>query len=507
MNEAVQSFKRLWLAVRLPNLPLRALRLTQTEQVPIVVSQKNKVVFANKAASDLGVQLGMDITTAYLLSGCDVLPRDVSLEQKALIDLSDSLYAFTPHIEQHVSDVRAESALLLEIASCIALFGGLDAFIKKVSEHLSKMRYRYVLGLGHSAKAAWILSFHPDGIGEPFTKAQFIERLNQLPIDVLFDYPKEVESLSKMGFTSLGDIYTQIKSQSMATFKKRLDKAFIAALSETFGIDDYVEQNNLFDAPRSTYQPAEGFKTEIELEYPVSNIDLLKPAIEHLLKELCDYLRKRQQQCQYIEWRLSDIYQQTDTLYVASDEPQHHWQLFYDLTLIQLESKALQFEVNTLRLVCEHLLPLVAVNQALDFEAQAKPKTLNDFTLTLAKLKARLGEGAIKKLSYHDSRVPEITNKLIAVNETPEQRLPPIFENARRPTWLLDKPEPIEVKSERLYWHGYLTLSSTPERIIGDWWDTPIARDYFLATRHDNLHVWVYRDLYTKCWFVQGVFA
>lgn len=507
MSEAVQSFKRLWLAVRLPDLPLRALRPVQPEQVPIVVSQKNKVVFANRSACEAGVQLGMDITTAYLLSGCDVLPRDVSLEQKALVDLSDSLYSFTPHIEQHVSGARAESALLLEIASCLALFGGLTAFIEKVSEHVSKTPYHCVLGLGHSAKAAWVLSFYPDGTGEPFTKACFIERLNQIPIDVLFDYPKEVESLSKMGFTTLGDIYAQIKSQSMSSFKKRSDKAFVEALREIFGIDDYVEQNSLFDAPRSTYQPAESFKAEIELEYPISNVDLLKPAIEHLLKELCDYLRKRQQQCQYIEWQLSDIYQQTDTLYVASDEPQRHWQLFYDLTLIQLESKALQFEVNSLQLMCEHLLPLDAVNQALDFEAQAKPKTLNDFTLTLAKLKARLGEGAIKKLSYHDSRVPEITNTLIPINETPEQHLPPIFANALRPTWLLDKPEPLELKSERLYWHGYLTLASTPERIIGDWWDTPIARDYFLATRHDNLRVWVYRDLYTKGWFVQGVFA
>lgn len=507
MNGDAQSFKRLWLAVRLPDLPLRALRVNHAESTPIVVSQKNKVVFANQSASDAGVQLGMDITTAFLLSGCEVLPRDLSLEQKALIDLSDFLYSFTPHIEQHVSGKRAESALLLEIASCLALFGGLTAFIEKVSEHLSKTPYHFALGLGHSAKAAWILSFHPEGMMEPFNKNQFIDRLKNLPIDVLFDYPKEIESLSKMGFTSLGDIYAQIKSQSMASFKKRFDKTFIQALSEMFGIDDYVEKNNLFEAPRTTYQPVEIFRSAIELEYPVSNVDLLKPAIEHLLKALYDYLYKHQKQCQYIEWQLYDIYQQTDTLYVASDEPQRHWQLFYDLTLIQLESKALQFEVNTLRLVCEHLLPLVAVNQALDFEAQAKPKTLNDFTLTLAKLKARLGEGAIKKVSYHDSRVPEITNKLIPINETPEQHLPPIFANALRPTWLLDKPEPIELKSERLYWHGYLTLSSTPERIIGDWWNKPIARDYFLATRHDNLRMWVYRDLYTKGWFVQGMFA
>ena len=524
MNE---SNSRLWLAIRFFDLPLTALSFTEqfftdlsltsrplttpgldgATDKPQVVIQKKRVIFANSLAQQAGVQPGMDITTAQLLSGCEVLPRDETKEQSVLHALSEQCYQFSPYIERYSSEALAQSGLLLEISTCLKLFGGIHVLCEKIITQLAQTPYGFNYGLAHSAPAAWYLSFADYAISGAESKALFIARLNKLSIALLCDYPRAVEALRKTGFNTLGDIATQINAKSISSFKKRLGPEFTDLLCEIYAIDQNFQQAALFEAPRNNYRPVEWFAAEIQFEYPVTLVAQLEPAIENLLQQLSTYLRKRQQQCQSIEWRIADIYHHQELIQVHSDEPQSHWQLLYDLSLIQFNNKALPFEVDTLKLVCEQAMPLQQRSQVLDFEQRRRKSTLQDFTVTIAKLKARLGDGAVYKLGYRDSRVPEITNAILALAEKCNQQLPDVHLKSLRPTWLLTTPELIEQRHERLYWHGYLTPLVGPERVIGDWWQKPVARDYFLAQRQDNLPVWIFFDLYNKQWYVHGVFA
>ncbi|HCS65129.1 MAG TPA: hypothetical protein DIW64_14255 [Cellvibrio sp.] len=498
---------RLWLAIRFSDLPLTALKLDDSVEKPIVVIQKKRVIFANALAEEAGARVGMDITTAQLLSGCEVVERDEAKEQSALSELSEQFYHFSPYIDRYRSDELAQSGLLLEISSCLKLFGGLNALSEIVFTHLAQTLYGFEYGLAHSAKAAWYLSFdHYEIVGNE-TKSLFIERLNTLSIDLLFDYPKAVDALSKTGFKTFGDLAKQIEGKSISSFKKRLGAAFTDVLCEIYDIDQNFQQSSLFEKPRDIYRPVEWFEEEIQFDYPVTNVEQLKPALESLLQDLSNYLRKRQQQCQYIEWCISDIYRKKEFVKVNSDEPQSHWQLLYDLSLIQFDNKELPFEVDTVKLTCHHVMPLQTKSQVLDFDQSRRRKSVNDFTITIAKLKARLGDSAVYKLGYRDSRVPEITNAMVALADRCNQELPDIHLKALRPTWLLTQPELIDVKGNRLYWHGYLTTLVGPERVIGEWWEKPVARDYFLAKRHDSLPVWIFFDLYDKQWYIHGVFA
>ena len=502
------SCSRLWLAIRFSDLPLSALKLEDSLTKPIVVIEKKRVIFANSLAEKSGAQLDMDITTAQLLSGCEVVERDETKEQSALHQLSEQLYQFSPYIDRHCSSGAVESGLLLEISSCLKLFGGLKKLTNTIAEFLVKTPYGFDYGLAHSAKAAWYLSFATHEISGDETKSLFIKRLNTLPIELFFDYPKAVEALTKTGFKTFGDLATQIEGKSISSFKKRLGQSFTNMLCEIYDIDQNFLQSSLFEKPRDIYRPDEWFEEEIQCEYPVSIVDQLKPAIENLLQQLSDYLHKRQQQCQYIEWCISDIYRKKEFIRVNSDLPQSHWQLLYDLTLIQLDNKELPFEVETVRLLCSHTMPLQHCSQVLDFEQnKRKKRSVQDFAVTIAKLKARLGDSAVYKLGYRDSRVPELTNVMITLAEKCNQELPEIHLNALRPTWLLSKPEMIEERSNRLYWHGYISTLVGPERVIGNWWEEPIARDYYLAKRHDNLPIWIFFNLYDKQWYVHGVFA
>ena len=502
------SCSRLWLAIRFSDLPLTALNIDDSHAKPIVVIQKKCVVFANALAGEAGIAIDMDTTTAQLLSGCEVVERVEAKEQLALHQLSEQLYQFSPYIELYCSDVLAQSGLLLELSSCLKLFGGVQTLCKKITNHLNKTRYGFEIGLAHTAKAAWYLSFDDHEVTGNETKPLFIERLNNLSIELLFDYPKAVEALTKMGFNTFGDLAIQINGNSISSFKKRLGHAFTDMLSETYDIDQNFVQNSLFEKPRNIYRPDEWFEQEIQSEFPVSIVDQLKPAIESLLQQLSDYLRKRQQQCQYIEWCISDIYRRKEFVKVNSDTPQSHWQLLYDLTMIQFDNKELPFEVDTIKLICRHTMPLQHASQVLDFDQnKRKKKTTQDFTITIAKLKARLGDSAVYKIGYSDSRVPELTTVIVSLAEKCNQELPEIHFGGLRPTWLLSTPEIIEEKGDRLFWKGYLSTLVGPERVIGNWWDAPVARDYYLAKRHDNLPVWIFFNLYDKHWYVHGVFA
>jgi protein ImuB len=47
-----------------------------------------------------------------------------------------------------------------------------------------------------------------------------------------------------------------------------------------------------------------------------------------------------------------------------------------------------------------------------------------------------------------------------------------------------------------------------PERIESGWWDRcDAARDYYIARREDGAWLWVYRDLVTHAWYLQGLWT
>jgi len=499
---------RLWLALRFNDFPLDVLNINAPAEKAMVVTEKQRVIYVNECAQKSGVGYGMDITTAQLLSNCDMHVREQQKESQTLKDLSAALYQFTPYIESYECQFFPQSGLLLEISSCLKLFSGLCVLSAKIFDFLSSTPYTFQYGLAHTAKGAWLLSFHQNKISGNETKELFCERLNMLPIQLLHDFPSAVDALEKTGFKTLGDISRQIAVQKITGIKKRLGAQFADHICEIFDIEQNFQQNSLFDKPLTTYKPIEFFSEHIQFDYPISLSEQLHYPIEHLLQNLSQYLRKRQLQCQRIEWLLADIYHNKFLLTVNSDTPESHWELLYDLTLIQLDSRELPFEVDSLTLTCHHASSAQNRSQLLSFDHSRTTRGgARSFIITMAKLKARLGDSAISKLSYRDAFLPETTNSSIAINEKSNQQLPEIHKKAARPAWLLPAPILIEERKQGLYWRGRLILLAGPERIRATWWERPTARDYFVAQRHDHVRLWVFLDLHKKHWYVHGIFG
>jgi impB/mucB/samB family./impB/mucB/samB family C-terminal. len=496
---------RLWLALRLPDLPLVSFPAHPDEQA-VCVLEKQRVIYANTAALGAGVDIDMDVTTARLLSDCITYQRDMQREQEYMEQLTAHLYAFTPYVHIRRSNIAPDSGLLLEISRCLKLFGGLKNLYGKIAAAMADIPTTY--GLAHTEEGAWLLSYDNRPISGDENPADFIARLNHVPIARLADWPDEVEALKRTGFNTLGDISRQIETQSISSIKKRLGKDFADFITRLFGIEQNFQQTALFEKPVQTYQPKEFFFDTMQFDYPITQIEQLHTPLEQMLQQLGEFLRKRKLACQKVEWRLFDIYQNSHHLSVHCAIPQNTWKLFYDLTLIQLESQQLPFAVDAIELTCQHLQKWQEQNQSLDFSGRrSKNRGGNDLALLEGKLKARLGEQAIFKVSYKDSHIPEQTCEKLSAFTPVDQQLPQIHQHALRPTWLFENPLPVNYQQQTLSWRGKLQLLTGPERIEGYWWAAPKARDYYIAAREDGLRVWIYKDLVEGSWFVQGVFA
>jgi len=522
---------RLWLALRFYRLPLDVLALNvsaldvleldvsgvdASAEKAIVITEKQRVIFLNQSAHAAGVRYGVDVTTAQLLSNCETHTRDKQKEVAALNELSAQLYQFTPHIETYYCQHLPHAGLLLEISSCLKLFSGVRALLAQIITYLQTTPYRCEYGFAHTAKGAWLLSFQPIELSDNTvgnitgneTKEFFCERLKNLPIHLLHDFPTVIDALKKTGFKTLGDITRQIDVQKISAIKKRFGLQFTQTICDIFAIEQDLQQGSLFAKPLTTYKPVEFFSENIQFDYPISLSDQLHYPIENLLQNLSQYLRKRQLACQHIEWTFSDIYHNQFLLSVHCDSAESHWQLLYDLTLIQLDNRELPFAVDSLTLTCRDASLVQNQSHTLAFDHSRKSRAgARSFAITMAKLKARLGDAAIFKLSYRDALLPETSHATLSLNQTCNQHLPDIHKKALRPTWLLPAPVNIEQRKQGLYWQGPLTLLAGPERIRGTWWETPTARDYFVAQRHDNVRLWVFLDLHKKTWHVHGIFG
>jgi protein ImuB len=112
----------------------------------------------------------------------------------------------------------------------------------------------------------------------------------------------------------------------------------------------------------------------------------------------------------------------------------------------------------------------------------------------LDKLRARLGEQAVKQLGLRDDHRPEqawCVQRDAAV-ETSDEPFP------ERPLWLLD-PIPVARPAK---------VFGRPERIESGWWSgVDATRDYYRAISDEGARWWLYREVGSAQWFLHGLWA
>ncbi len=412
------------------------------------------------------------------------LPDDPDEKTELLKYLASWAYNYTPYIKRYADD-----SLLLEISRCLQLFGGVESLGQRLQASLDGLVSHYRLGLAHTDKAAWLLSFQSHPLSDADSQDVFSARLQQVPLDKLIEQPRAVAQLQQMGLRRLGDIWHLPPSE----LGRRFGTSFV---------DYLVQIQGGAQAPPETYQSREHFCRQIAFASPLDNRSQLELPARQLLQQLIDYLLAGQLQCQEICWRLYSAQGAQQEIPIACSRVHHRWDLLFELTRVRLERVELRFEVDRLELECRQVAAVELGNASLFPQAAAGRR--EEAETLVARLQARLGRRAIYQIHLQTEHLPELGQSL----ELPFTPMPSVEPaQGARPCWLLTRPQPVREQRGRLFWHGPLQLVRGPERIQGYWWNQATTRDYFVARRDDALHCWIYQNLSDRHWYAHGIFA
>jgi protein ImuB len=493
----------LWLCLRFDQLPLQC--LSRSEERPVVVLARQRVVRANDCAATLGIREGMGGATVRALAGDEPLQsleRDPAAERRCLEQLCCWAYSITPNLH-----VWREDCLQLEIGGCLALFRGLDTLLADVDSGVSSRGYRAQYALAPTPRAAWLLSFAdgdtPTAVDRPLT-----ERLAPLPLTLLDDFATTVDSLRRAGLHTLGDILA-LPPQALG---RRCGRAFTEVLQQILGQREDLQPD---------FHPPTTFSDEYWFGYEVKTNGELLPAVQLLLQSLCRFLRNTQLQTAEIHWQLTGIDHKLREVNVRSTSACSNWQDWYRLTCIRFEQLQLVTSVEGLALACPRLRP--GELESIDLFAPQKQR--EPLAALLDRLRNRLGLQAIEQVGCRDEHLPEFALHISSEWSGHERSghegsgrersgrarsgraREPDRHCAQRPFWLMPRPQPLRLHRDRLYWSGALDLVYGPERIEDNWWREAVSRDYYIAASRHGQHYWVFCDRLARQWYIHGIFA
>ncbi|MGI9285033.1 MAG: Y-family DNA polymerase, partial [Pseudomonadales bacterium] len=384
-------------------------------------------------------------------------------------------------------------ALLLEVASCLKLFNGLPNLLTKIVGDLQQLGYSQQIGLAYTPEAAYLLARSNKPMPtHALTPEETLRRLRTLPLALLRCATAIIEKLHKMGLRTIGDVL------GLPT----------AALGKRFGLElqQYLQKiSGERDDPQYFIQPAPVFNSHLFFLDAIENSQMLSFPMQRLLDELCQFLHSRQLHCQQLEWHMQHIDKQHSRLVIQLTQAQADKRNLMNLSRIKLEQFRISTSIHTLALKAEQLLPAKVYNPQL-FQDHDRHSS-EPLNVVLDKLSARLGDDASYQICCQDEHLPELASVTTHTTNKNTAKKQAGAASTIRPAWLLPHPARLHERQQQLYWRGVLRLLHGPERIETRWWEQTARRDYFIAQHESGALYWVYRDLRSRHWFVQGIFS
>jgi len=514
----------LWLAIHLPVLALQVFTRGAQAPAPLAIiapPPRATVLAATPDAEAAGVHCGQRGASALaLLPELQLRTRDPDREAEALAEIAIWAGRFSPRISLSPPD-----ALLLEISSCLRLFGGAERIERAVRDGLDELGFaartacaptplaarwfaRAGLGMdagseaheesGDTPPARWQPTA-PSAAPGALPQRDWQTMIDHLPLELLGDDGScdapTLELLAGLGLRTLGEV----RRLPAAGLARRQAQAAGRTLARACG--DIADPRPWFVAPPR-------FDHGLVLPVPTAHADALLFAARRLFASLAAWLQARHAAVDLCTLVLEHASPPHTALTLVFGEPSQDEARFMLIARERLAAIRLAAEVGALRVQAAQSVP--AAPRSTDLFGD--PAARADAALLLARLQARLGNEGVYRLSAQADHRPEAAWMVCeagAGSSRPPSR-PRYPDRARnsadlvegpRPLWLL--PEPRAVSPARL------SLIGEAERIETGWWDgRAVRRDYYLA--HDEHHAlcWVFHALDApENWFVHGYFG
>jgi protein ImuB len=399
----------------------------------------------------------------------------------------------------------AHPALWLEVGGSLALFGGVTGLRTEISTALELLGYSGELAIAPTPRAAQLLTQAPEPravLERPLLAA----RLSSLPLHWLALPEPALRALRSAGLRRIGAVLALPP----------------AALARRFGpATSLYLQRLMGDAPDplpTTPLPAR-YHAGFEFAGEVTDHTALLFPLQRLLYELQGYLRARDcalHRCQLRLRHRGRRDERADTLITLSaSQPTRDAAQLLALARERLARLVLPAPVRELHLEADEF-SAPAVLQGDFFSRDSE--SAQQLQQVLDRLCARLGAKNIHCLATLPEHRPErawqagtadvsgsgrqaiLTERFTrSESKSPDATAHHASALPARPCWLLREPINVSAPTQVL---------SGPERIESGWWDGgDVARDYYLARSVDGARQWVYQDLRSNAWYLQGLWA
>lgn len=487
----------LWLALNLPQLALDLVAHTEPDHAaPLAVvegpAQRRSVHSANTAARAAGVHAGQKQSAAQAI--CPELSlraRHLDHEHEALHRLAACLYRISAEVSTQPPD-----GALIEAAASRTLFGGGAGVIDAVRDTLSELALTARIGIAPTPAGAELAARIADGM-HALSRQSLMRMVESASLALSGLSESSCALLSGSGLRNLGEVI-------------RLPRD---ALARRIGRVDMNHLDRLTGAcadRRVLYQPPRRFLRRMEMPAPLSNTQSLLFPLKRMLRDLGMFLLSQDAGIQRFEVHFSH---------------EKHADSVLDIGLLHIERdpdalfELMQERLDRFALPAATIELMVRADQLETF-APAQPDLLSDRSDSrdtperlLERLRARLGDEAVRGIVPHDEHRPELASRACALpwqareaqalyQRQDSKALHDLMRvMPARPNWLLGTPRPIDDRQ--------LQMLSGPERIESGWWDgADCRRDYYIAQDPQGRRVWVFHTLDAqRAWYLHGVFG
>ena len=514
------------LAFHAPDLALQRLvrgrepaRFDRSTRAPLAVERGGRVVACDAEARACGIRPGVGLAQARTVcEELEVVVADEGADRTALESLAEALFVLAPAVE-----VVCPDTLLLDAGGAHLLArragDGELVLMHRVVALAADLGVRGRVAIASGRSTARALARH-GGTAEPVPPEAGARALEELPIDALELDPALVERLLGLGVRRVGDL-ARFPPETLAS---RFGAAGLAAWRAARAEDP---------SPLAPHLPRRLPEERVEFDAPLETTEPLL----FWIKRLCDRVASR---------LLGRGLGATRLAVELRLDPRGEERFEVALALPSNETSrwllVLRERMSSLRLPCGVLEATLSVVEAAGTTAEQlvigdRPEQLAALETVLARLAARLGDGALFSAAPVDRYRPEVAYAAGAFTRqrhrrrvdrrtkrggagqssgsaAPSAAASPASGELVRPTRLLARPLPLlalgeggRVTAIRAGAQTFRVLAFSPaERLAGEWWSDPFDRDYHRVHLEGLGECWVFRDAAEGRLWLHGFF-